>query len=179
MRTVYFVRPNKLSPHPEERREAARLEGWPHARRSPKKVTHALESDLILSRVTARCSARSHEADREAGGRESGAGDQASRTRAGSGQPQPAGGAPGGAASGRRASQTRHCGTRAPQGGPRKPTHDGAYTPRSQGACKGAVAQRPGASRRSIPSSEGEENRERVYPHPAEWAAERWLRLGA
>ena len=33
----------------------------------------------------------------------------------------------------------------------------GAYTPRSQGACKGAVAQRPGASRRSIfPSAEGE-----------------------
>ncbi len=40
---------------------------------------------------------------------------------------------------------------------------------------KGAVAQRPGASRRSIPSHQRVRKRERVYPHPDEWAAQRWL----
>ena len=48
----------------------------------------------------------------------------------------------------------------------------GAYTPRSQGACKGALAQRPGASRRSIPlPSEGRKTG-RVCPHPADRAGE-------
>ena len=48
------------------------------------------------------------------------------------------------------------------KGRSRKPAHDGAYTPRSQGACKGAVAQRPGASRRSIPLIRETEKRESV-----------------
>ena len=49
----------------------------------------------------------------------------------------------------------------------------GAYTPRSQGACKGALAQRPGASRRSIPlPSEGRKTG-RVCPHPADRAGRR------
>ena len=77
------------------------------------------------------------------------------------------GGAPGGASSGRRASQTRHRRTRAPRGRSRKPAHDGARRPDRKGSAKGAVAQRPGTSRRSIPSlGRVRENGTGVYPHP-------------
>src|SRR5256885_16889360 len=71
-----------------------------HAPRSiSKKVTHALESAFILSGVTARWPRRSHEAVRISGwAGQAGPEIRPAAPGAGSGQPQPAGGAPGGAA---------------------------------------------------------------------------------
>ena len=67
---------------------------------------------------------------------------------------------------------------RAPQDGIRNPILQARSVSGVTHRAPQGVSQTPGASRRSISLlRKGEGNRERVYPHPDEWAAERWLKI--